>query len=324
MPGEASALSHLHKYGEQFKAHREPNEDRSSSLNEEYLDDSFDPYSLQLSFEKSVGIQRAPKDKSPEYLAHRERAENWERDLEKAASILFVQGKVDRLFERYWSIRKGKGTRRPTNAEAEAEAASLEAERDGYLQSWVNGETKGGMEFFFDIGEAIAQALREPDEARETEYRTAQLALVCAYAWDARRWAARAGGRALQLATLADSRRVAPPSEWLLSRITALYIDGHDTAVVALARAALESAVVRAVPDGVAQAVLETERDEITLQERINVAFRQNKFTKEQRDLAHQIRKRANAVLHGEGQMVSAEESLGIVKALVSLVKALR
>lgn len=323
MPGEASALSHLHKYGEQFKTYREPDEARSESLDEEYLEDSFDPYLLLQSFEKAVGIQRAPKEKSLEYLAHSKRAENWQNALKTAASELFVQGKVDRLFERYWSIRKGKGKRRPTNAEAESEAASLETQRDQYLQSWVSGELKRGMEFFFDIGEAIGQALREPDEARETEYRTAQLALIGSYVWEVRNWAARAGGRALQLATLADSRTVAPPSQWLLSRITALYIDGHDTAVVALARAALESALVRAVPDGVAQSVLETDRDEITLQERINVAFRRKKLTKEQRDLAHQIRKRANVVLHGEAQLVSAEESLGIVTALVSLLKAL-
>lgn len=323
MPGEASSLSELHRYSAQFKSYRELDSERSSSLHEEYLEDSIDAYSLTLSFESAVGIQRQPKDKSSEYLAHSKRAEHWQRDLVTAASEFYVQGKADRLFERYWSLRKGKGKRRPTNAEANAEAEALEEQRDQFLHLWVSGELKSGMDLFLSFGDTIAQVLREPDEARELEYRTAQLALISSYAWDASLWAARAGGRALQLATLADNRQVGRSSKWLLTRLTALYIDGHDTAVVALARAVLESALVRAVPDGVAQATLDTDRDEITLQERINVAFRRKMLTKEQRDLAHQIRKRANEVLHGEATLVSAEESLGIMTALVSLVKAL-
>lgn len=323
MPGEAAVLSELHKHDERFKSYRESDESRSRSLEEEYLEDSIDAYSLLQDFEKAVGIQRKPKDRSAEYLAHSKRAENWIDALETAASELMVQGKVDRLFERYWSLRKGKGTRRPTDAEAAAEAAALEEQRDQVLNSWVSGEFRSGMDLFLHIGDTIAQLLREPDEARELEYRTAQLALILSYARDVHVWAARAGGRALQLATLADNRKVGRSSQWMLKRVTALYIDGHDTAVVALARAVLESALVRAVPDGVAQAALETDRDEITLQERINVAFRRKVLTKDQRDLAHQIRKRANEVLHREARLVSAEESLGIVTALVRLVKAL-
>ncbi|MFN8670259.1 MAG: hypothetical protein U0164_23975 [Gemmatimonadaceae bacterium] len=323
MPGEAFALSQLHRVGERYKTFREADEARSNWLEEEFLEGSFDPYDLAQALERTLGIMRRPKDSSPEYLAHSKRVENWQDALNTAASELFVQGKVDRLFERYWSLRKGKGKRRPTNAEAEAEAEELEREREGFLNSWVRGDFKSGMDHFLYVGEEITRTLREPDEARELEYRTAQLALVCSYALDARVWAALAGGRALQLATLADHRRVATSSRWLLTRITALYVDGHDTAVVALARAALESALVHAIPDGVAQAALDTDRDEITLQQRIDVAFRRKLLTKDQRDLAHQIRTRANQVLHGDERLVSAEESLGIVTALANLLKAL-
>ena len=76
MPGEAAALSHLHRYGAQFKSYREVDEPRSSALEEEYLDYSLDPVELAFALERALGVERESREESPEYLDRRELVKN--------------------------------------------------------------------------------------------------------------------------------------------------------------------------------------------------------------------------------------------------------
>lgn len=323
MPGEAAGLSGLHGRHELFLGFREANDARNSEVEEEYLEWSIEPMDLERQLAAQFGVSTSRKNPLPDEVERAAAVSRWKDTLWSAATELTVRGKVDRLFERYWSLKKGKGRRRPTEEDALNEATALEDEQNWHLDRWVMGERPAGLDGFFQVGEWIEEILREPGEAREIEFRTAQLALVAEYMWCVRRWSARAGGRALQLAMLADDQKLPPPSRWMLTRITNLFIDGHDVAVVALCRSALEAALTRAMPDSVVLADSDDERVEVTLQERINAAFRAKRLSKEERDLAHRIRKRSNEVLHGVRELVPAEESLGILTALVRLLKVL-
>jgi hypothetical protein len=249
-------------------------------------------------------------------------ARRWQSALWEAAATLHASGSPDRLLERYWSLTRGQGTRRPSE-ESEASARDrLEQMRDTLLDGWIAGTFLLDPDVLEVIDGLIQQSAAANTElARAAEVDAIQASLIAEYLLESESWCTAASARAYDLITLS---RIGRPSGKLgaqLGRVARLYIDGHDVAVCVFARAALEAALTQVCPDAVVIADLGIAPDDLSLARRIQHARQKGRLRDRDVTAAHRIRERANHVLHNRAG--SAAEQLDARSAIADLFNLL-